>query len=264
MYKNVESYKCDPPGTFREIIPHPGGHARTIEKAIIMEHRFAFFFWMKWCNVLRKDGKLKQRAPTLLTIDWHRDLAPPSEELKIALEKLDQSRLDEVANFVWAQFDQTNDGHILCAAWLNLIGDVILLKNSADRMQSTFNDMAGNKHTIFEFREYDRLEQFVTNRDDQNVFLDIDLDYFVHGKCTRDGHRSDNFQLYSDEEIGRIINPNNAVFQHLLPYIDGITMAQEPGFCGGIINSCHLMEVVHSQLFNNDRNWKHHKEEKIK
>jgi len=257
MYDHVNPYKCDPPGTFREVLPHPGGQDRNIEKAIIMEHRFAFFFWMKWRNALQENGILQQKAPTLITIDWHRDLAPPAEAQKTALKKLNQSKLDDVANYVWAQFDQTNDGHILSAAWLNLIGDVILFKNSAGEMEETFTDINGDGHTIFEFRKYDQLEKFLLNRNDNNIFLDIDLDYFIHGKCTRDGYRSDDFHRYSDEEIGQIIDNQNPTFQHILPHIEGLTIAQEPGFCGGIANSCKIMEVVQSQLFDEENNWQH-------
>lgn len=255
MYENVEPCKCDPPGTFREVISHPGGSDRTIEKAVIMEHRFAFFFWMKWCNRLRDDNLLEQPAPTLITIDWHRDLAPPTDTHKEQLQQLDQENLSDVSNYVWAQFDQTNDGHILCAAWLNLVGDIILLKNTGGKMEDTFVDMNGKEHTIFEFRGYDQFDNFLLERDDQNIFFDIDLDYFIHGKGNR--YYSDDFSRYSDDEIREIIHPENPVFKHILPKIDGVTIALEPGYCGGISNSCKIMDVVHSQLFDEQNDWRH-------
>lgn len=255
MYKNKEPLKCDPPGTFREVIPHPGSEDRAIEKAIIMEHRFAFFFWMKWHNELRAKDWLHQPTPTLVTIDWHRDMAPPPEEQKKRLQQLDQSNLSDVANYVWARFDQTNDGHILCAAWLNLIGDIILLKNSASEMQDTFIDCNKNEHTIYEFRDYSRFEDFLLQREDKNIFFDIDLDYFIHGKGST--LYPETFERYTDEEIKNIIGYNKAGFQHILPKIDGMTIAQEPSYCGGIANSCHIMKVVHSQLFDQENHWKH-------
>lgn len=259
MYQNKEPLKCDPPGTFREVIPHPGKQDRAVEKAIIMEHRFAFFFWMKWQNELREKEWLQQPAPTLVTIDWHRDMAPPPEEQKKQLRQLDPANLSDVANYVWARFDQTNDGHILCAAWLNIIGDVILLKNSASEMTDTFVDFERNEHRVYEFREYDRFEEFLLSRDDQNIFFDIDLDYFIHGKGST--LYPETFQRYSDTEIKNIIDPDNAGFKHILPHIDGVTIAQEPSYCGGISNSCQIMEVVHSQLFDRQHHWKHLSEE---
>jgi len=256
MYDNVNPKECNPPGTHCETVAHPGGGEATIEKAVIMEHRFAFFFWMKWYHRLRKQDQLNQ-PPTLLTIDWHRDLAPPNESQKEELRRLNPDNLSDVANFVWAQFDQTNDGHVLSAAWLNLIGDIILLKHSASEMQETFTDHQGNEHEIFEFREYEPLRDFLQKRDDQRLFLDIDLDYFIHGKGTREGPQSDDFQTYSKSEIKRIIDPSNALFKYLLPRLDGLTIAQEPAFCGGIYNSSRIMEVVDHQLFDEHNRWRH-------
>lgn len=254
MYDNVEPHQCNPPGTFREVVEHPGSIDRTIEKVIIMEHRFAFFFWMKWRNNLQEEGILQQ-PPTLITIDWHRDLAPPTDGQKAKLEKLDQANLSDVSNFVWAQFDQTNDGHILCAAWLDLIGDIILLKNSASEMEDTFTDMNGKEHRIFEFRAYDRFEDFLLQRDDEHIFFDVDLDYFIHGKGKR--YYSEDFHRYTDKEIKNVMDSENPVFQHILPNIEGMTFALEPGYCGGISNSCQIMDVVNSQFFDEKNEWRH-------
>jgi len=258
MYDNVEPYKCDPPGTFREVILHPGDNDRTIEKAIIMEHRFAFFFWMKWHNRLKKNNMLHQPAPTLVTIDWHRDLAPVQEDQKIALQELDQENLSDIANYIWAQFAQTNDGHILCAAWLNLVDDIILLQNTTQSQRSSFTDMNGNQHRIYEIREYDQFTELIQQREDKNILFDVDLDYFIHGKGN--SQYSENFSRYSNKEIDQIMNFKNPVFQQMLPHIDGITIAQEPGYCGGITNSCHIMNRVHSNLFDDKGRWRHQTE----
>ncbi len=255
MYENKEPYNCNPPGTHLEQIAHPSGSNRAIEKAIIMEHRFAFFFWMKWRNLLSNKELLKQPAPTLVTIDWHRDLAPVPDDQKKVLEQLDQSNLSDIANYVWAQFDQTNDGHILCASWLNLIGDVVLLQNTTDYQHSTVKDMNGNDHGIFEFRDFNSFQEFMLERNDQNIFFDIDLDYFVHGKGKQ--HYSEDFNRYSDDEIKQVIDISRPVFQKILPNISGVTIALEPGYCGGIINSCQIMDQFHSQLFTKNNEWKH-------
>lgn len=255
MYDKIESDQCHPPGTFREVVAHPGGGDRTIEKAIVMEHRFAFFFWMKWRNRLRDESQLQQPAPTLITIDWHRDLAPPTDELKEQLLELDQSNFAEISRFVWARFDQTNDGHIHCATWLNLVGDVILLKNTGQYREDMVTDHRENEHTVYEFRELDHFQDFVLGRSDKNIFFDIDLDYFIHGKGNR--FYSDDFRRYTDDEIIQVINPQNRLLKHILPNIDGLTIALEPGYCGGISNSCKIMDVVNSQLFDEQNNWRH-------
>lgn len=259
MYENIEPYKCNPPGTYREILSHPDGSDRTIEKAVIMEHRFAFVFWTKWCSQLRDDNLLSQPAPTLITIDWHRDLAPPTDEQKQKLKKLADENLSDLANFVWAQFDQTNDGHILSAAWLNLVGDIILLKNTGGQTKETFIDVNGDEHTIFEFRKFNQFEEFLLQRNDQHIFFDIDLDYFIHGKGNQ--FYSEDFRRYSDAEIRRVINTQHEVFEHILPKIDGLTIALEPGYCGGISNACRILDVVNSQLFDEQNDWNHLEEQ---
>lgn len=255
MYDNIDPRSCNPPGTFLRTVPHPGGDDRSIEKAVIMEHRFAFFFWMKWRNQLHNNEWLQQTAPTLVTIDWHRDLAPVPDDQKEKLQQIEQQNLSDVANYVWAQFEQTNDGHILCAAWLNLIGDIVLLQNTTQYQESTFTDMNGNEHQIYEIQDYGQFTDLMQQRKDQNVFFDIDLDYFIHGKGS--SQYSENFQRYTDDEIKAVIDHRNPVFRQILPQIDGITIAQEPGYCGGIINSCHIMNVVHGQLFDEQGRWRH-------
>lgn len=254
MYENVNPYQCNPPGTHREIITHAGNNDRTIEKAIIMEHRFAFFFWMKWWNSLNQKGLLNQPAPTLVTIDWHRDLAPVPDKQKTQLQQLEQADLSDVANYVWAQFDQTNDGHIFCGAWLNLIGDIILLQNTTGYQESTFTDTNDNEHRVFEFGNFGQFQDFMLNRNDQNIFFDIDLDYFIHGKGEQ--RYSDDFSRYTDDEIKQVIDISNPVFKHMLPKIDGFTIALEPGYCGGIKNTCKIMNIVEYQLFDENNNWR--------
>jgi hypothetical protein len=254
MYENIKPNSCNPPGTHLEEISHAADPNRSIEKAIIMEHRFAFFFWMKWRNQLKNNDLQQQPAPTLVTIDWHRDLAPVSDDLKKGLEQLNQQNLSDVSNYVWAQLDQTNDGHIFCAAWLNLIGDIILLQNTTGYQESTFTDKNGNEHRVYEFQDFDQFQKFMTARDDTNIFFDVDLDYFIHGKGKR--YYSDDFQRYSDDEIKEVIDRTHPVFKYMIPRIDGITLALEPGYCGGIVNACQIMDVFHSQLFTEQNEWK--------
>lgn len=255
MYENIEPNSCNAPGTHLEEIAHAVDPNRSIDKAIIMEHRFAFFFWMKWRNLLRDKDLLKQSAPTLVTIDWHRDLAPVPDEQKATLEQLNQNNLSDVSNYVWAQLDQTNDGHIFCAAWLNLIGDIILLQNTTSYQESTFIDKGDNEHSVYEFQDFDQFQEYMTSREDENIFFDVDLDYFIHGKGKQ--RYSENFRRYSDDEIKQIIDPGHPVFEYMIPRIDGITLAMEPGYCGGIVNSCQIMDQFHSRLFTENNEWKH-------
>lgn len=255
MHTNIDAQNCSPPGTFCRNIPHPGDNSRDIEKAVIMEHRFAFFYWMKWKNMLEERNLLGDRSPMLFTVDWHRDLAPINNDKKERLQHLDQQNLSDAINFVWARLDQTNDGHILSAAWLNLIGDIVLLQNTTGQQHQTFTDKYGGEHHVYEFNDLQRLQEFMLSRDDQHIFFDVDLDYFIHGKGRR--YYSKDFSRYSDDEIRAVINTELPLFQHILPKIEGITLAQEPGYCGGIVNSAQIMNVLHQQLFDEDSHWLH-------
>ena len=156
--KHTNPNHCDPPGAFREIISHPiFVESKAIEQATFKEHRFAFFYWYKWWKKLRKKYNI-EKPPTLITIDYHRDLAGPNDLEKDELLEINEFNESELAMFCWARMNTQNDGHILSAAYLNIIGDIILLKQQKgfDRKEDLyFVDHLDNKHNIYEFEEID-------------------------------------------------------------------------------------------------------------
>jgi len=125
-------------------------------------------------------------------------------------------------------------------------------------MQDSFIDKDGEEHRIFEFREVDRFAEFLLQRDDANIFFDIDLDYFIHGKGNV--FYPGTFEAYTEDEIKAVIDNSSPTFKYLLPRIDGFTIAQEPSYCGGIANSCRIMKTITTQLFDERNNWRHLKE----
>ncbi len=64
-------------------------------------------------------------------------------------------------------------------------------------------------------------------------------------------------QLYEDDRIQEIINPNKDFFQYLLKHLEGITLATEPRYCGGVRNSNHILKIILDQLFTQEMKWKH-------
>lgn len=64
-----------PLGTYYDIISHPVDRRRAIEVAIVQDHRFAFFYWLKWRNKQAEQPD----PPTLISLDWHQDLAQPCD-----------------------------------------------------------------------------------------------------------------------------------------------------------------------------------------
>lgn len=231
-------------------LAHPGGNRRDeIELAIFRDHRFSFYYWMKWAR--KSDGA----PPALVTIDWHRDLAPPSEADQKALDRISEAGLPEIWRFTETELDPHNDAQVLSAAWLNLIGDIVLLKNYGMKQEETCSDRNGDMHRILEFEIYESFSAEILSRDDHRIYLDIDLDYFVKNKVAP--HQRKDVRLYADKEIREIINPDNKLFRYLFNRIEGITIATEPRYCGGIGNSSHLLKVVLERLFTPGMDWKH-------
>lgn len=251
MHEHPDVVNLMPPGTYLETIAHPGDRSRNIELAIFKEHRFAFYFWNRWSVELTD----KSHAPTLVTIDWHRDLAPPSPDEKRALDKLNLSGQDEVSRFIWSGLDTHNDSHLLSAAYLNIIGDIILLKNYGEPAENKYEDRFGNKHCVYEYKSYENFEEAVLTQKSGSYYLDIDLDFFVKGKVY--SHQLEEVTIYSDEEIADVIDNKSALFKHLYAGLEGITIATEPRYCGGILKSHHILEKVLGKLFTDELKWKH-------
>lgn len=251
MHEDPDVENLMPPGTYLESITHPEDRSRKIELAVFKEHRFAFYFWNRWTAKLPD----KSEPPTLITIDWHRDLAPPSASEKKNLKKLKLSHHDKVAKFIWSGLDTHNDSHLLSAAFLNIIGDVILLKNYGEQIENTYVDNEGNEHRISEFKSYSNFEEAVIAHNAERYFLDIDLDFFVKGKVV--SHQLQEVTPYSEQEIAEIVDSGSPLFKHLYANLEGLTIAAEPRYCGGILKSNQLMKIVLEQLFTQDLRWKH-------
>lgn len=252
MHEHPDIVNLMPPGTYLERLSHPNGSSsEMMELAIFKEHRFSFYFWNRWFQQTEDLAK----PPTLVTVDWHRDFAPPSPSERNTLEHLDLGDEDAVAKKVWAAMDNHNDSHLLSAAYLNIIGDVFLLKNYGDAQQHTFNDRKNKEHEIHEFRSYEEFERAISHANPSSVILDIDLDFFVNGKAH--SHQLKNVQIYEEDEVAEIINNNSPLFKHLFNSLEGITIAAEPRYCGGILKSNQILTMVMKQLFTRELRWKH-------
>ncbi|MDA3915675.1 MAG: hypothetical protein PF690_01695 [Deltaproteobacteria bacterium] len=116
-------YIC-PPGSSYSHLESPDGKGNSIEVALMMEHRFVFYYWFKWSKYRFSQNDI---APALISIDWHQDLCSPCENERYDLEQLNDNSYYNVAKFSWDQLNPLNDGHILSAAYLNFIGDIYVL-----------------------------------------------------------------------------------------------------------------------------------------
>lgn len=250
------------PNADYEIMSHPNGTDNSIEIGLVKDHRFAFYFWFKWWKkTTRKLKENVEKAPSLVTIDWHRDLCVPCELEKEDLIKLNLNSYKEVALFSWDKLNQLNDGHILSAAYLNLIGDIyVLCKQEDDDREEPFTDHWGNEHKIIccELKE-DLFRELSKNIIDK-IYFDIDLDYFTESNDPCGG--GENVRLMGNSEITSILDINSDFMKWIFKRMEGMTIATEPDFCGGVSNSNKIYNLVDSSLFNNylfSKNaiWKH-------
>jgi len=240
------------------LLSHPGGTgAKRLELAVFRDHRFAFYYWLKWARLAGYPDESPSgwRPPALVTIDWHRDLAPPSEAYRPSLDRIAEAGPEEAWRFAEEELDSHNDEQVLSAAWLNLVGNILLLKNYGMEQRDTFADRYGREHRILEFVNWGEFCDAASGLSDERVYLDIDLDYFVKNKVAP--HQTEGVRLYDDAEIREIADPHNRLFRHLSERLAGFTIATEPRYCGGMQNSKYLLEVVLNSLFTPDMRWRH-------
>ena len=239
-------YHIEPPGALREILSHPIRESEAIELAIFQEHRYAFFYWNKW---RQKNGS--DRPPCLVSLDWHQDLCYPCEIEKAWLDDLDLSSDAEVSLYSWAKLAGNNDGHILCAAYLNLIGDIYVHCRQeswgAAWEDEELIDTYGNNHIIKKFRTYNELENALLTSTETSVFFDIDLDFFSVKNGLSDG--SFKFTYLKEKEIREMLDGDHPVINWIFQRLQGFTIATEPEHCGGLLKSNKFLDLISDIYF---------------
>ena len=249
-----ENEHIRPPGTDYETLKHPSG-VNSVEVAVVQDHRFVFYYWLKWKNKIGAGIK----SPSLISFDWHEDLAAPDEYSE--LKALNTKDYKSVALFCWDKLNSTNDGHILSAAYLDLIGDIYVVRKQNTGSRRSFRDINGKSHKICCYKSAKRLFSKLKQVQDDKIFFDLDLDYFTESPDFGGGGKE--LQLVPDKKITEILNPTSELFCWIFKRLAGMTIATEPKCCGGYINSNHLFSVVtdsffRPQLFSQHAKWKHH------
>jgi hypothetical protein len=230
-----------PPGTYYSIVSQPHGkRPDAMEVAVMHEHRFAFFFWARWTQ-------RRSSAPDLISLDWHQDLALPDAEEKRLLEALPLQQETVVSIASWAELHQQNDGHILAAAYLGLLGDIYVVQKQRDEVTPLFQDRHGHEHHVFCFQTEEELLDVVNRRNVEDVYFDIDLDFFTESKEPSGG--GENVTLVTRDEVRRLLDPAGRLMAFVFPRLRGMTLALEPEFCGGLRNAHRLFEWVDTTLF---------------
>lgn len=246
--------ELDPPGSVVSIVDHPTRLRKAIEIAAVIEHRFAFYFWLKWAAERRRTTK-EQAAPDLLTIDWHDDVGCEDDFIPEQLTQLNVDDPNELAVFTWAGLHPINDGHIVPALYLDAINDVhvVLKQHEGDAAtgnesrHSTITDRHGQLHNIHYYRGKEISQAVTAIRGSQRrILLDIDLDYFTEYDG-EDFPESDEVRPISNARIRRFLH--GPLIGAALPRLAGMTIALEPSYCGGILSSLRFLRMLNGALF---------------
>jgi hypothetical protein len=191
--------------------------------------------------------------PSLITLDWHQDLVYPTDGEKEWLKELNLSNNKDVALYSWANLSNLNDTHILAAAYLNIIGDIYVRcrQGKFDRNWEgrEFIDRYGNSHIIKKFKKYKDLESCLLQSKENNVYFDIDLDFFTLNNPLQVGGGSGNYTYLSDNSIKEMLNYDNPLIQWIFQRLQGITIATEPEHTGGLLKSNKLLNLINNIWF---------------
>lgn len=179
------------------------------------------------------------------------------------LKELKQNDLRELSIFCWESLSPLNDGHVLAAAYLNLVGDIYIVRKqlgSAEDSSFEFRDAENRVHHVRCFDTVENLMAELRTAEVERVFFDIDLDYFTESEDSCGG--GDDVELVSDEIVKRTLDPEGELLLWVFERFAGMTIATEPEFCGGILNSNHLLGLISECLFDpqllaDDFSWKH-------
>lgn len=251
MIEYTQTHKTwsSPPNVMKVILAHPFySSKKSIELGIFNSHRFAFYFWAKWSNEKKDDV-----VPDLVTFDWHQDLAYPEDTEKEWLGKLDLNNLFEVSFYAWAKLYPHNDNHIVSAAYLNLIGDIYVVCKQAhygkvDDGVKEFKDIHGHIHHIRKFENHETLIKYVGTQNIEQVYFDIDLDYFTIENSTSNDKQ--HFTYVKDKAIKEIFNFDSPLMQWVTKRVEGMTIALEPEHTGSINKSMKYFGLLEKLFFN--------------
>lgn len=258
LLKNIGH--VDPPGCVSEFVEHPNPSYRnrqSVEVGFVIEHRFAFYYWIKCKQKLQRDRRTSKMIddeqfmpPDLVTWDWHDDCGADSDIVEDKLTMLDQADEQEVALYSWAGLCQLNDGQILPAVWLNALGNVYIIQKQKQDCKSqsrVFKDRYGQEHHIFYFRSLKHFPAtFEETASGTGVIWDIDMDYFTQGRSVPDQRYT---PPLSGEEVKAMLSPDTPWMPLILRDLKAITIALEPEYTGGLSHSLDLYRHWESALF---------------
>jgi hypothetical protein len=224
-----------PPGFYRGYVPGKD-NSESITVDVFDNHRFLFYSLATYTE--------KRKPLTLISLDYHQDLAPISDHETLDLRALNLDDIKEVAFFCWNHINPLNDSHILSAVYLGMIQDVFILCKDRDEVDVEYKDMQEVNHKVKSFRSETEFLKAIKAAN-TNIAFDIDLDYFID---RQDGDGNVFSELHDDRFS--VIDCQSDLLQSLYGKIKLLTIAKEPEHCGGTLISNRIFQIVHDKLFN--------------
>lgn len=255
-----EYTNSEPANSYHQILSHPIAENGVIELGLFNHHRFAFYYWAKWKLEFLKNRKTYNLD--LISFDWHQDLVYPCDYHKSNLSKIDLENLFEVSFYSSYKLNPLNHDHIMSAVYLDLINDVWVLCKQGTFEDEYLIDCKGKKHTIRKFKTEQELKKALFKSNIENVFFDIDLDYFT---ITNNLEVEKKISYMKDKDIKEAVSLDNELIKWIFNRVNGITLALEPEYTGGISKSLKYLSIIEKSWFNKSLgnwnvSWKHKKE----
>jgi len=237
----------DPPGCRTEGFNHPSRNGATITLALFQEHRFAFYYWLKWTQ------KLNGVIPSLVTFDWHQDLCPPYKDQVPELKRLKIDDPVKVALYTWGKLSHNNDVQVHAAMKHNMLKDIyVICRQNVERKEvDILKDFKGREHRVYIFKSLEAFQKHLPNIKDEKVYLDIDLDYFTLSNplSMKNPYPQKKFTYMKKREIVDMLSVDNPMIQWIFERLAGITIATEPEFCGGLKKSNYFLDIIDTLYF---------------
>ena len=217
---------------------------------VFKNHRTSFYYWCK----ARKEFGISDSF-FVVTLDYHNDLFTLLPEKKAEIQALDLNDLVKVKDFVKNKLKKLNDDYIFAAMEAGLIGDILIMSPEFSNIKE-YPDSRSVKHKIFYCHwpgdlsgSRGLLTDNIPNRNRQliasigygengnpNIALDIDLDFFTYFYCDK--------SYVIDEENFKDIFSEDSLIWWIYDKARLITIAKEPGTCGGARNSRRILRLL--------------------
>lgn len=233
---------------------------------VFLNHRVAYLCWIDSV----KKGIIKNGA-LLVHVDHHADFSLSSTDLIDKQERIGIQQEKKLRRFVKNKLSVLNYEFIVLSMYRGIIGDAISIDVMHDNVfgdykkmtyettnRTEFVDNAGRTHTFYlggssinelvgyqglltdRYTHQDVQKVFNQNVRENNVILDIDLDFFTY--------QDNEGKTWAINERNLETTLNSEGFNYLFHNAAVVTIALEPFFCGNSTECLHILSGLNSWI----------------